>query len=423
MGIGSDFVFSGVSVTFTRFFWRENFPSNKNTKKHRFLVGVKTGGGSMSKHPYHSHMRKNAVPSFGSEILSCLPWGNVCSWIVTLKPTLDPYHLGKARVEFVTNDMWNNQTWYLCEPSPSRDFFVGSTVCCFDFRNTTTKLGSKVSESILLCLVAPSRSTTWDVECTVLDGGQQCSGVAGSSWNSCSSHTGRDLFNGRWIWGEAKLLQMGNFTIHGLFFMLLKKLNRSHASTPSWAEICYFIYETNCCCLGCSNVASFPNCKKRHQMATLLGILSTESLGDFLRLLSLCYISVIGSWEKIIWRFCFSPIHFLLSDALWLPCFCPWPEWLGRNENTRLDQLMWWVALGLYLPYNRWGHYWNIAEGFQVAADWRMSMSFSASKKRVQGGPIASLEQETWSVGKKQRQSWTFLLWFLDAFWSEPNNL
>lgn len=23
-----------------------------------------------------------------------------CSWIVTLKPTLDPYHLGKARIEF-----------------------------------------------------------------------------------------------------------------------------------------------------------------------------------------------------------------------------------------------------------------------------------------------------------------------------------
>lgn len=176
--------FSGVSVTFTRFFWREKLSlQQKHKKTTPFWLGWKlVAAQCQNTHiiPYHSHMHKNAVPSFGSEILSCLPWGNVCSWIVTLKPTLDPYHLGKARVEFVTNDMWNNQTWYLCEPTPSRDFFVGSTVCCFDFRNTTTKLGSKVSESILLCLVAPSRSTTWDVECTVLDGGQQCSGVAGS---------------------------------------------------------------------------------------------------------------------------------------------------------------------------------------------------------------------------------------------------
>lgn len=154
-------------------------------------------------------------------------------------------------------------------------------------------------------------------------------------------HTGRDLFNGRWIWGKAKLLEMGNFTIHGLFFMLLKKMNMSHASTPIWTEICYFIYETNCCCLGCSNVASFPNCKKRHQMATLLGILSTESLGDFLRLLILCYISEWLAVERrssdvFVFRlstFC----YLMLYDC---HVFVHGPQWLGRNENTRPINVM-----------------------------------------------------------------------------------
>lgn len=142
---------------------------------------------------------------------------------------------------------------------------------------------------------------------------------------------------------------MGNFTIHGLFFMLLKKLNRSHASTPSWAEICYFIYETNCCCLGCSNVASFPNCKKRHQMATLLGILSTESLGDFLRLLSLCYISewlAVERRSSDVFVFRLSTCHVFVHG----------PQWLGSKWKI-LDQWMWWggSVFCISLDYNRLG--------------------------------------------------------------------
>lgn len=147
-------------------------------------------------------------------------------------------------------------------------------------------------------------------------------------------HAGR-LFNGRWIWVDAKL-QMGNFTIHGIFFMLLKKLNRSHASTPSWAEFCYFIYETNCCRLGCSNVASFQTCKKRHQMATLLGILSTESLGVFY---GYWYCAIfLSDWQlredHLTFLFFAYP---LLCDALWLPCFCGPNGW---EEMKTLDQLL-----------------------------------------------------------------------------------
>ena len=46
--------FSGVSVTFTRFFWREKLSlQQKHKKNNTVLVGMKIGGGSMSKHPYH----------------------------------------------------------------------------------------------------------------------------------------------------------------------------------------------------------------------------------------------------------------------------------------------------------------------------------------------------------------------------------
>ena len=190
---------------------------------------------------------------------------------------------------------------------------------------------------------------------------------------------------------------MGNFTIHGLFFMLLKKLNRSHASTPSWAEICYFIYETNCCCLGCSNVASFPNCKKRHQMATLLGILSTESLGDFY---GYCHCAIF-LWLAVERRSS-DVFVFRLSTC---HVFVHGPQWLGSKWKHSTN-LMWWGGSVCCISlFNRLGpnlpkHCWRVFPAVAANIE-EISMSFSAS-----GGPIASSEQEVtlFSVGKKSSE-------------------